>query len=222
MSADPAPVEAFAHVRTWVFDLDNTLYPPEARLFDQISARMTDWVMHNLQMSRGSADLLRRSYWARFGTTLSGLMAEHGVEPTTFLAHVHKIDLSGLQPDPALAAAIRALPGRKIVHTNADEPYALKVLHARGLDGVFERIWGIEHTGYRPKPAAEAYAQVIAGSRFAPAGAAMFDDEARNLAVPHGLGMATVHVAPERDGGAHVQHWTGDLTDFLTAMGKSA
>ncbi|MGQ0567257.1 MAG: pyrimidine 5'-nucleotidase, partial [Gemmobacter sp.] len=103
---------AFSHVRAWVFDLDNTLYPPGARLFDQIEVRMTAWVMAALGVDRAEADRLRRHYWATHGTTLAGLMAEHGVDPGPYLHEVHEIDLGALSPDPVLARRIAALPGR--------------------------------------------------------------------------------------------------------------
>jgi putative hydrolase of the HAD superfamily len=206
-----------SHVNTWVFDLDNTLYPPDSKLFEQISKRMNAWVAAYMQMSPEAADLLRRSYRSRFGTTLAGLMQEHGVDPVVFLSNIHAIDLSVLAPDPALAAAIRGLPGRKIIHTNADATYAGRVLAARGLTGLFDAIYGIEATGFRPKPLREAYAAVIAADGFDPARAVMFDDEARNLAVPHALGMATVQVAPVRDSAPHVLHWTKELGAFLSA-----
>ena len=125
--------------RTWVFDLDNTLYPPHMRLFDQIEVRMTDWVMQALQVDRARADHLRAHYWATYGTTLAGLMTEHGVDPGPYLTDVHDIDFSVLAPDPDLAARIAALPGRKIVYTNACAPYAEKVLAARGLGGPVRR-----------------------------------------------------------------------------------
>ncbi len=214
----PALRSAFTHIRTWVFDLDNTLYPPSARLFDQISARMTHWVMRNLALEQPEADALRRDYWARHGTTLAGLMAEHGVDPAGFLAEVHDIDLAILSVDSALAAAISSLPGRRIVHTNADREYAGRVLAARGLGGLFDAVYGVEETGFVPKPAAAAFARVIAADGYDPATAAMFEDEARNLAVPHALGMRTIHVAPERETAEHVGHWTPDLAAFLGAL----
>jgi putative hydrolase of the HAD superfamily len=105
-------IASFAHVRAWVFDLDNTLYPPSARLFDQIEVRMTDWVMQALQVTRPEADRLRRHYWATYGTTLAGLMQEHGLDPAPYLTDVHDITFDALAPDPLLAAHIRALPGR--------------------------------------------------------------------------------------------------------------
>ncbi len=212
------PAAAFSHVSYWVFDLDNTLYPPEARLFDQIEARMTGWVMQALGVGRAEADRLRRHYWQKYGTTLAGLMREHGVEPGPYLTHVHEIDLSDLAPAPELAARIRALPGRRIVHTNGSAPYALRVLEARGLGGLFDAVYGIEEAGFHPKPERVAFETVFARDGLEPARGAMFEDDARNLAVPHAMGMRTVHVAQVSEPVEHVQHHAPDLVGFLSLL----
>ena len=212
------PNKAFARVTTWVFDLDNTLYPPHMRLFDQIEVRMTDWVMQALQVDRARADHLRAHYWATYGTTLAGLMTEHGIDPGPYLTEVHDIDFSILTPDPALSDAIAALPGRKIVYTNGCQPYAEKVIAARGLGGRFDAIYGVEHARFHPKPAAEAFATVFGLDGLDPATAAMFEDDSRNLLVPHALGMQTVHVAPAAEPAPHIHHHTDDLAGFLARL----
>lgn len=209
---------SFSHVRAWVFDLDNTLYPPEARLFDQIEVRMTDFVQSALGVARDEADRLRAAYWARYGTTLAGLMNEHGVDPGPYLHEVHDIDLSGLTPDPALAALIAALPGRKVVYTNGARPYAMNVLKARGLDGVFDAVYGVEHAGFRPKPEQAAFEAVFALDGLAPRDGAMFEDDVRNLAAPHAMGMRTVHVGPTPLPAPHIHHHTDDLVAFLSQL----
>jgi putative hydrolase of the HAD superfamily len=212
------PKSQFSHVTTWVFDLDNTLYPPHMRLFDQIEVRMTDWVMQALQVDRARADHLRAHYWQTYGTTLAGLMTEHNVDPGPYLTDVHDIDFSVLAPDQALATAIAALPGRKIVYTNACAPYAEKVLAARGLAGLFDALYGVEHAEFHPKPAAQAFATVFARDGLDPSAAAMFEDDARNLQVPHSLGMRTVHVAPAPEPAPHIHHHTDDLAGFLQRL----
>jgi putative hydrolase of the HAD superfamily len=209
------PASPFSHVTTWVFDLDNTLYPPHMRLFDQIEAKMTAYVMRTLGLDRAEADRLRAHYWAAHGTTLAGLMREHGVDPLPYLAEVHDIDFAPLQPDPDLRAAIAALPGRRIIYTNADAPYARRVIEARGLAGLFDAVYGIEHAGFHPKPDQAAFEAVFARDGFARDRAAMFEDDARNLAVPHAMGLQTVHVAASPDDAAHINHRTANLADFL-------
>jgi putative hydrolase of the HAD superfamily len=209
---------SFTHVRVWVFDLDNTLYPPEARLFDQIEVRMTDWVMQALRVSRDEADRLRTAYWRKYGTTLAGLMAEHGVDPGPYLHEVHDIDLSALTVDADLVARIADLPGRKIVYTNGSEPYARRVLAARGLDRTFDAVYGVEHAGFLPKPELGAFEAIFALDGLAPHMGAMFEDDPRNLAVPHAMGMRTVLVGPDPHPGDHIHHHATDLTAFLSHL----
>lgn len=212
---NPFTPDAFSHVRHWVFDLDNTLYPPEARLFDQIEARMTAWVMRALSVDVAEADRLRNHYWQQYGTTLAGLMAEHGMDPQDYLVNVHDISFAGLRPDPDLRARIADLPGRRIVYTNGSAPYAEQVLAARGLSGIFDAVYGVEHAGYHPKPRRAAFETVFARDGLAPTRAAMFEDDPRNLAAPHEMGMRTVLVTPERLEAPHIHHHTDNLADFL-------
>jgi putative hydrolase of the HAD superfamily len=208
----------FNHVTTWVFDLDNTLYPPHFRLFDQIEVRMTNWVMQSLNVGRTEANRLRQHYWDKYGTTLAGLMREHGIDPGPYLTDVHDIDFSVLPADSNLAAAIANLPGRRIVYTNGGADYARKVLVARGLSGLFDAIYGIEHAGFLPKPEAAAFKTVFALDGLTPTTAAMFEDDPRNLRAPHDMGLRTVHVAPKRVSATHIHHHTDDLTQFLTRL----
>ncbi len=210
--------QRFSHVTTWVFDLDNTLYPPSARLFDQIEARMTAWVMDTLGVDRAEADRLRLHYWRTYGTTLAGLMAEHDVDPAPYLTEVHDISFAALIPDPLLAARIGDLPGRRIVYTNGSAPYAERVIEARGLSGVFDAVYGVEHAGFHPKPQRVAFETVFSADGLDPLAAAMFEDDPRNLAAPHEMGLQTVHVAPEAAPAAHIHHHTDDLSAFLAEV----
>jgi putative hydrolase of the HAD superfamily len=208
--------------RAWVFDLDNTLYHPAARLFDQINARIVDFVMRALAVDHAAADRLRHDYWRTHGTTLAGLMHHHDVDPDGYLAHVHDIRIDHLEPDPALRAAIAALPGRRIVHTNGSAAHAARVLDARGLGGVFDAVYGLEHAGYRSKPAPSAFAAIHERDGINPATGVMIEDEPRNLEEPHRLGMATVHVADTADPQPHVHHHTADLAALLRQVHDGA
>lgn len=210
--------DLFSHVSHWVFDLDNTLYPPKVRLFDQIEIRMTNWVMQELDVDRAEADRLRKKYWREHGTTLAGLMREHNVDPDPYLHDVHDISFDALEPDPDLASHITNLPGRKIVYTNGSAPYAEQVLAARGLSGLFDAIYGVEHADFHPKPDRAAFDTVFTRDGVQPHLAAMFEDDPRNLAVPHELGMKTVHVAPTPEPADHIHHHTDDLTAFLARL----
>lgn len=209
---------SFSHVRAWVFDLDHTLYPPHVALFDQIEVLMTDYVANILGVDRPEANRLRDSYWRDYGTTLAGLMGEHNIDPDPFLDAVHDIDFTVLPQAPDLAAAITALPGRKIVYTNGTKPYANSVLAASGLNGIFDAIYGVEHANYRPKPEQSAFEAVFALDGLPPAQGAMFEDSICNLAAPHAMGMRTVHVAPLAEHHDHIHHHTDDLAAFLSQL----
>ncbi|WP_376874401.1 pyrimidine 5'-nucleotidase [Albirhodobacter sp. R86504] len=212
----------FSHVSDWVFDLDNTLYPPAARLFDQIEVRMTDYVMRSLNVARPEADRLRNHYWSLYGTTLAGLMREHSVDPTPYLEDVHEISLDHLTPDPDLADAIRNLPGRKIVYTNGTAPYAHRVTEARGLSGLFDGIYGVEDADFLPKPEEAAYRTIFAKAGIEAKNGAMFEDDPRNLRAPHAMGLQTVLVTPlDPDApprAAYVHYHTHDLAGFLQQL----
>lgn len=209
------PADSFSHVNAWVFDLDNTLYDPSVRLFDQIEVRMTAYVMSQLGVDQSEANRLRQHYWKSYGTTLAGLMREHHLDPEPYLIDVHDIDFGALSPAPDLRAAISALPGRRIVYTNGSAPYAERVIAARGLSGLFDAVYGVEHAHYRPKPEREAFETIFATDRLDPTRAAMFEDDVRNLAAPHALGMRTVHVAEKPEPADHIHYHTTDLAHFL-------
>lgn len=222
---------SFARTDTWIFDLDNTLYPAELSLFPQIEQRMLNYVMRELGADGESANLIRKDYWRRYGTTLAGLMAEHQIQPAEYLSEVHDIDFSILPPAPDLAAAISALPGRKLIHTNGDKAYARKVLKARGL-AMFDEVYGVEETGFVPKPGSGAYRAVLDQTGINPKTAAFFDDDPRNLKEPYALGMRTILVGPsyiepgildpEPLAAPYIQYQTDDLTSFLEWIVASA
>ncbi len=217
-TSDTMPKSDFAHIETWIFDLDNTLYPPEVRLFDQIEVKMTAWVMRELGLEHGEADWVRAEYWHRYGTTLAGLMREHDIDPGPYLTDVHDISLDHLEVDQGLACALSALPGRRIVYTNGCEPYARRVLNARGIEGCFDAVYGVEHAGFIPKPEQEAFETIARIDGFTHQTSAMFEDDIRNLQAPFALGMRTVHVAQEAQSEPFVHHHTDDLTGFLEQL----
>lgn len=210
--------ENFAHVDTWVFDLDNTLYHPSAGLFAQMDKRFAAYVARLTGRDTAGALQLAHQYWVSHGSTLAGLMADYSIDPDEFLADVHAIDVSHLAPDPVLTAQIARLRGRKVVYTNGSQNHAHRVLAARGLTGVIDAVYGVEQANYRPKPTAAAFAAVFSADGIAPTRAAMFEDEARNLAVPHDLGMRTVHVHETPADDPFIHHRTPDLTAFLSQL----
>ena len=162
-------LSSFSHVDTWIFDLDETLYPPETPLFPQIERRMTAWISDHLAVPEAEADRMRRGWWEVHGTSLAGLMADHGIRPEPFLSYVHDVDMAHLDPAPELRARLLDLPGRRIVHTNGTEDYAARVLARRGLSDAFDAVYGVETTEHRPKPEADAYDRVERADGYDPA-----------------------------------------------------
>jgi putative hydrolase of the HAD superfamily len=226
-STRPAPRE-FGHVETWVFDLDNTLYPHHLNLWQQVDQRIRDYVAGFLEITHEEAFRVQKDYYKRYGTTMRGLMTEHGMKPDDFLDFVHQIDHSPLEPNAALGAAIETLPGRKLILTNGTRRHADAVLARLALDRHFEDVFDILAAELEPKPSALTYDRFLKTHDVDAGKAAMFEDLARNLAVPHALGMTTVLVVPEhtrevfREGwelegrdAAHVDHVTDDLVQFL-------
>ncbi|MEW5421293.1 pyrimidine 5'-nucleotidase [Amorphus sp. 3PC139-8] len=188
---------AFRHVDTWVFDLDNTLYPAHSNLFDQVNVRIRDYVQRLLGLEADAAQEIQKDYYRRYGTTLRGLMMEHEISSDDFLEYVHDIDHSHLDPDPRLGAAIAALPGRRFIMTNGARSHAEKVAGRLGITEHFEDIFDIVAADLLPKPHQETYERFFEKHGIRPASAAMFEDLARNLSVPSELGMRTVLVVPE-------------------------
>lgn len=204
----------FAHVETWVFDLDNTLYQARHRLFDQIDDKMGSFIANRFSIDRVEARRMQKDYFYRYGTTLRGLMNEHDVHPDDFLSYVHDIDHSVLPVDDNLVSALDKLQGRKLIFTNGTVEHAESVLTAAGIAGRFDDIFDIKASDYEPKPALPPYQKFIASTQFDPTKAAMFEDIARNLEVPHELGMVTVLVADDdNEDGAMINKLNGDSTD---------
>ena len=222
----------FAHVQTWVFDLDNTLYPPNADLWPKIDQRITLFMAEMFGLDGASSRALQKYYYERYGTTLRGLMTDYAIGPDEFLAFVHDIDRSSLLPNHTLAGAILALPGRKLILTNGSRDHALKTAEALGIDKLFEDVFDIMASNLVPKPEAQAYQMFFDKHGVDPKTAAMFEDLSKNLIVPHARGMTTTWVVPkpglidhrdawENDAGAHLPHIdyvTNDLEGFLAQI----
>jgi putative hydrolase of the HAD superfamily len=218
----------FAGVNAWVFDLDNTLYPRHINLFAQVDERIRAYVARLLAVPPDEAQRVQKAYYQRYGTTLRGLMEEHGIKADDFLEYVHDIDHSPVIADPRLGEAIERLPGRKFILTNGSRAHAEAVAERLGITRHFEDIFDIVRSELLPKPNKETYDRFVRLTGVEPARAAMFEDLARNLAVPHDLGMATVLIAPEgtrevltedwelegRDA-PHVDFVADDLSGFL-------
>jgi putative hydrolase of the HAD superfamily len=220
--ADPQRLADIRDAETWVFDLDNTLYPATCDLFSQIDIRMRDFIAEFLAVEHDAAYRLQKQYFREYGTTLCGMMACHGMDPQAFLDHVHDIDVSPVPPSPDLEAALERLPGRKFIFTNATADHAERVMDRLGVSRHFEDIFDIRRTGFVPKPDPAIYRRLIEDCAILPAKAVMIEDISRNLAPAAALGMTTVWVKTDTKWGhassaeAHVHHVIEDLTAWLT------
>ena len=226
------------HIESWIFDLDNTLYEAECQLFKQIDARMTSYIRDRLDLAHDEARRLQKDYYVRYGTTMSGLMTEHDVDPDHFMEFVHDIDLSPIKHNPGLAAELTRLPGKKYIFTNGSVRHAENVAGALGIYHLFDEVFDIKAAGYTPKPKRVTYETFLAEHDVAPQSSIMFEDLAQNLATPHAMGMTTVLVCSDAawladephdkrpaapgDTAAHVHHTTNDLTGFLSRIKTSA
>ena len=183
-----------SHVREWIFDLDNTLYPLDSEVMGLVDKRMTAFVARETGLAWDEARALQKRYLGEHGTTLAGLMARHGVEPHRFLDEVHDVPLDTLAPDPMLQRALRRLPGRRLVFTNADAKHARRILAHLEIEGLFDEVFHLEAAAYTPKPQQRAYDGLIAAHGVKASAAAFFEDSERNLAPAHAMGMTTVLV----------------------------
>jgi putative hydrolase of the HAD superfamily len=226
-----AHIDRFAHIDTWVFDLDNTLYPPSCDLWPKIDHRITLYMIRMFGLDGVSARALQKHYYQRYGTTLRGLMTEHGVSAHEFLEFVHDVDRTCLAPDHSLAGAIAALPGRKLILTNGSRAHALETARHLAIDHVFEDVFDIIAAQFVAKPHEEAYERFFDRHAVEPERAALFEDLARNLVFPHARGMTTVLVTPEpgredrreaweiaHGREPHVDFVTSDLVGFLEGL----
>lgn len=205
------------HIDTWLFDLDNTLYPAESGFMGEVETRMTTFVARITGLPTDQAYVLQNRYLAEHGLTLRGLMLDHGVDPADFHALFHDLSLHVLAHDADLLAALERLPGRRLIFTNADAIHAERVLSHLGLHHLFDDVFHIESFGFRPKPDPGAFNAMLEAHGMTPQATAFFEDSERNLAPAADLGMTTVLV------GAHaaaspatfIHHRTDRLAPFL-------
>src|SRR3712207_808702 len=224
----------FGHVDTWIFDLDNTLYPHDARVWPQVDDRITAFIAALYGLDGLSARALQKYFYHRYGTTLRGLMEEEGINPYEFLDFAHDIDHSGIELNPLLGDAIEKLPGRKLILTNGSRKHAENVAMKLGILDHFEDVFDIAASNFVPKPDRRAYEIFLDKHGVEPSRSAMFEDIAKNLTVPHELGMTTTLIVPktldpfresfeqEAVKTPEIDYITNDLADFLRAYALPA
>ncbi|MCH8616990.1 pyrimidine 5'-nucleotidase [Sphingomonas sp. SM33] len=222
MAAQLAP--EYRHIRDWVFDLDNCLYPASTGLFALIDERMGAYIQRLLDCDPAEARRVQKDHFHTHGTTLAGLMRTHEVDPHHFLEDVHDIPLDRVQPDERLATALERLPGRRFVFTNGDAPYARRVLEAIGVHDRFHDLHDIHASSYRPKPDPHGYELLCERFGIDPTHALLVDDMAQNLKPAKALGMTTVWVDNGSERGNHaaddsfIDHRITDVGEWLDSI----
>lgn len=212
----------------WVFDLDNTLYPASNGLMADVSARMTQFVAQLLGVAAEDALVEQKHLFRQHGTTLRGLMEKYAVDPWSFLDFVHQVNYERVDPSPRLAAALAALPGRKVVYTNASTSHAERVLDRLGIAGHFDGVFDVAAASWRPKPHPSGYQMLVEQHQITPEKSVMVEDIAPNLKPAAALGMTTVWIehadaaAPEwtapGKSSDYVHHKIADLVDWLESL----
>ena len=205
------------HIDTWLFDLDNTLYPVETEFMTLIEGRMTDFMEKVTGLPRDEARAIQKKYYHAHGTTLAGLIAHHDIDPEDFLTEVHDVSLDRLTPDVKLAEALMRLPGRRLVFTNGSAAHAERVLERLQIAHAFEDIFHISAADYIPKPSPLTFEKMMARHGVSAAGSAFFEDSQVNLAPAAELGMTTILVGPHAAASTayFVHHRTNNLVAFL-------
>lgn len=205
-----------ADVDTFVFDLDDTLYPRAAGLHDRMVTRAVQFIASLIGGTDEDAQALHHHYYTLYGTSLVGLQKDYGVAPLDYMRFVHDIDLSPIAPDAELTRAIAALPGRRVIFTNGSSAHAARILGHLGLSHLFDEVCDIEACGFIGKPARAAYDVLLARHRIDPSRSIMFDDRQVNLTIPHDIGMQTVLIGASAPAdGDHIHFQTSDLAQFL-------
>jgi putative hydrolase of the HAD superfamily len=220
----PVLSSPFQSIDTWIFDLDNTLYPSSSRLFDQVDRRITEYIMQALDLEWDDAHKKQKLFFREYGTSLSGMMEVHNIPANEYLEYVHNIDLSPLAPSPALNQALEQLPGRKVIFTNGSTAHAKNVTEKLGITHHFDATFDIVDCEFTPKPDLIVYEKMLSTLSINPKSAVMIEDMARNLVPAAALGITTVWVrteeawAVEGAGGDHIEHIVDDLTEWLNSI----
>lgn len=210
--------------RCWIFDLDNTLHDARAHIFPRINAAMTEYVQAELGLEPEAASALRQSYWQRYGATLLGLMRHHGTDPRHFLWHTHQFPTLErmIVREPQLRATLLRLPGRKFVFSNAPVHYSRAVLKALAIGDLFDSVFTIERTRFRPKPDAHGFLRLVRANHVRARRCIMVEDTLVNLRTAKKLGMKTVWVAQEQRAPRYVDLRISNLSDLRRALSRLA
>tara|TARA_B100000745_G_C20125041_1_gene385316 strand:+ start:740 stop:1414 length:675 start_codon:yes stop_codon:yes gene_type:complete len=211
-------------IDTWIFDLDNTLYSADSGIFQQVHKLMGNFIVEHLNVNINEAKTIQRKYYKKHGTTLRGLMDNHGIDPDSFLEEVHNLDYSIVSPNLKLAKNLENLNGKKFIFTNANKKHADIILDKLQITNIFEGIFDIKMANYIPKPEIQTYEKLIETYNINPSKTIMFDDIAKNLVPASKIGFTTVWIDVGHENFSddiasskkYLDHQTKDLSNWLS------
>ena len=214
-------MKIFRSIKYWIFDLDNTLYSGDTKVFDQVDKKMSKYISGKLNVSIEEAKKIQKNYFYEYNTTLNGMIKNHKIDPEEFLEFVHDIDIDFLQKDPNLAKEIEKLEGKKIIFTNGSRKHAINITKRIGIDQYFDDIFDIVNANFIPKPAIEPYKKLVEKHKIDPKLCVLVEDIARNLKPAYEMGMKTIWIennepwAKKFSDGDFINYKTNNLSEFL-------
>ena len=213
-------------IKFWLFDLDNTLYSGDTKVFDQVDKKMSKFISEKLNVSLEEAKKIQKNYFHEYNTTLNGMIKNHDIDANEFLEFVHDVDLEFLKKDEPLKIEIEKLKGKKIIFTNGSKAHASNVTSRIGIEQLFDGVFDIVDSDFYPKPSMEPYKKIIENYKIVPEYCIFFEDIARNLKPAYELGMKTVWIENNEPWAAKysdeefVNYKTGSLTKFLKEINE--
>ena len=213
-------------IKFWLFDLDNTLYSGDTKVFDQVDKKMSKFISEKLKVSLEEAKKIQKNYFHEYNTTLNGMIKNHDIDANEFLEFVHDVDLEFLKEDEPLKTEIEKLKGKKIIFTNGSRAHASNVTSRIGIEQLFDGVFDIVDSDFYPKPSIEPYKKIIENYKIVPEYCIFFEDIARNLKPAYELGMKTVWIENNEPWAAKysdeefVNYKTGSLTKFLKEINE--
>ena len=219
-------MEELKNIKYWLFDLDNTLYSGDTKVFDQVDKKMSKFISEKLKVSEAEAKKIQKNYFHEYNTTLNGMIKNHDIDANEFLEFVHDVDLNFLQKDEFLENQINKLNGKKIIFTNGSKAHAANVTKRIGIDKLFDGVFDIVDSDFYPKPSMEPYKKIVENYNIEPEYCIFFEDIARNLKPAHELGMKTVWIknkepwAAEYSDAEFINYKTDNLANFLKEINE--
>ena len=204
------------NIQGWVFDLDDTLYPPTGEIYAQMADRIREYIMKTLDLDAKTAGILQKDYYRKYGATVCGLMIEHDINPNDFTDYIHELDLSSLEENPQLKKCLNAIEGKKFVFTNGAYQHAERVLKRLGLSDCFSGIFSIREADYIPKPALQTYLKMLDTFGLKADESIMFDDSPANILGAKRVGMRTVWISSNVENNKYCSVETQDFCDYET------